>query len=538
MQRIDSQSEGFRTLAKQVLGWLTYAKRLMSITELRYAIATQIGEERFDLDNLADTDELVSVCAGLVLIDESQNVRLVHYTTQEFLDQNCEVLLPRYSIVIAKTCLTCLQNEALGDGRRPLPVDRNETSARRLLVSYLPFYAYAASFGAVHVEACDLRTVQDLLLGFVRNDYKVSCALNLLLNAHDTFGIEAAKFTGRPYSAMHLVAYLGNHHLIRFLLEHSFDAAIRDYNNRTPLWFAACAGNLETLEILLAHGSEDPNKTDRISSFDGGKALTVAAEKGHLGVVQRLLNCKTVDPNFSDEDRYARTPLYLAAESGAIPVIEILLAWKEIEPDKRSSEGRTALLIAAILGHSIVVQRLLQGNDVDPNAKDNKGTSALLEALNWPGRDDREDTVRSLLSCSSIDVNIRDNEGTTSLIRAATLESPRILKMLLSRHGIDVNARDNNGDTALFAATASTRDEIVRILMERSDINLDDVIQQPGHLMRRLEFLARNNYERRRTESMEDVQRRQQASRDLLVTLLKERAQRQSENANPGDAVT
>ena len=46
------------------------------------------GEPALDQDNLPELENMVSVCAGLVTIDEDSNViRLVHYTTQEYFER-------------------------------------------------------------------------------------------------------------------------------------------------------------------------------------------------------------------------------------------------------------------------------------------------------------------------------------------------------------------------------------------------------------------------------------------------------------------
>ncbi len=55
--------------------------------ELQYAIAVEIGESELDEENLPDIEDIISVCAGLVTIDEQSGViRLVHYTTQEYFE--------------------------------------------------------------------------------------------------------------------------------------------------------------------------------------------------------------------------------------------------------------------------------------------------------------------------------------------------------------------------------------------------------------------------------------------------------------------
>jgi ankyrin repeat protein len=50
--------------------------------ELQHALVVEIGESTLDEDNLPQIEDMVLVCAGLVMVDdESHIIRLVHYTT-------------------------------------------------------------------------------------------------------------------------------------------------------------------------------------------------------------------------------------------------------------------------------------------------------------------------------------------------------------------------------------------------------------------------------------------------------------------------
>ena len=70
MKRIDSQKEDERDLACQVLMWVANSKRLLSVGELQEALAIESGSTTLDVDNLLDIDTILSVCAGLVIVDD------------------------------------------------------------------------------------------------------------------------------------------------------------------------------------------------------------------------------------------------------------------------------------------------------------------------------------------------------------------------------------------------------------------------------------------------------------------------------------
>ena len=79
---------GFRLLGRNILSWIICAKRPLTTYELQYALAVKAGDSKLDKDNLREIEDMVSVCAGLVTIDKDSNiVRLVHYTTQEYFER-------------------------------------------------------------------------------------------------------------------------------------------------------------------------------------------------------------------------------------------------------------------------------------------------------------------------------------------------------------------------------------------------------------------------------------------------------------------
>ncbi|KAM0527770.1 hypothetical protein D7B24_003180 [Verticillium nonalfalfae] len=85
IERINGQRKDEVELSKQALSWITCAKRPLSTIELQYALGVEVGETELDLDNISQIEDMMSVCAGLVTVDEKNSViRLVHYTTQEY----------------------------------------------------------------------------------------------------------------------------------------------------------------------------------------------------------------------------------------------------------------------------------------------------------------------------------------------------------------------------------------------------------------------------------------------------------------------
>lgn len=86
------------------------------------------------------------------------------------------------------------------------------------------------------------------------------------------------------------------------------------------------------------------------------KSLIVAARKGHLDKVKRLVN-QGLSGN--ERGRFGHTALIAAANNGHIDVVNCLIEMG-VELDSEDSEGGTALHYAALNGHLSVVRALLE----------------------------------------------------------------------------------------------------------------------------------------------------------------------------------
>lgn len=146
MDRIKSQSSDDSSLALKILSWITYAKAPLKSTVLQHAVAVAENTKDISDDDLIDVEDLVSVCAGIVTVDrESGIIRLVHYTTQKYLQNYLQSQLPTVNINIAVTCLVYLGFDAFN-----YPC-QNKSELEERLKKY-KLYSYAARYLGEHTR--------------------------------------------------------------------------------------------------------------------------------------------------------------------------------------------------------------------------------------------------------------------------------------------------------------------------------------------------------------------------------------------------
>jgi hypothetical protein len=145
-----------RAIAFKILSWVLFAKRVLLMGELQEALSVEDG-----MKTLIPKTEMIhpqfgiQCCESLVTHDEdTQTVRLTHYTLRDFLDGECKVILLS-SVEIAKACLTYL-------GLDEFEVPCYDEELVRLRLETYQFADYAVRFGGVHAQG-DAEPDDDIL---------------------------------------------------------------------------------------------------------------------------------------------------------------------------------------------------------------------------------------------------------------------------------------------------------------------------------------------------------------------------------------
>jgi hypothetical protein len=312
-QRIEGQLKGKTLLAKRALSWITYAQRPLSTQELCHALAIKTGDQALKPERIYDVEDILDVCAGLVTVDgESNIVRLVHYTTQEYFERIRSEWCPQARQDIASACITYLSMDAFLSGS----CESDEAFEARLRDNI--FLDYSARNWGSHAKDVQ-QEISSLVLPFLRRGPLVLATIQAALV--DRSGYRSGQQYPRQTTGFHLVARYGLNFLAGMLLKepgYGLRADSKDMNRRTPLSYAAWSGHEAVVRLLVEREDVEADSKDEFSRTP----LSYAAGRGHEAVVRLLVEREDVEADSKDGD--SRTPLSYAAERGHEAVVKLL----------------------------------------------------------------------------------------------------------------------------------------------------------------------------------------------------------------------
>ena len=280
MERVEGQLPDQKDFAKQVLSWIICAKRQLNTRELQHALAVEVGDEELDEDNISPIENMVSVCAGLVIVDEESSIiRLVHYTTQEYFKRTQQRWFPTAEDDITTICATYLSFSAFEGGYCPT----ESHFEKRLLLN--PLYEYTAHYWGQHARQAS--SICPKALEFLQCKIKVEAAAQAML-ARNYYSLRSDYSQEVPMQVkgLHVAAHFGITELVAVVLQSTrVDVDSRDSYGQTPLSWTSERGHEAIVKLLLDTGKVDVDSKD--SDF-GRTPLSWAAEGGHEAVVKLL----------------------------------------------------------------------------------------------------------------------------------------------------------------------------------------------------------------------------------------------------------
>jgi AraC-like DNA-binding protein len=438
MKRIEGQVADSYTLAKQVLSWITCAWTPLTTLELRHALAVEMNESELDEDNLPDIEDMVSVCAGLVTIDQQSDIiRLVHYTAQEYFERTQELWFPNAQNDLTRTCVTYLSFDAFETGFCPTDQDFEE----RLHLN--PLYRYAAQNWGGHAYVAS-QEVDPLIVYFLDSAAKASASSQALWpTKFNSSSPGYSQTMPRHVGGVHLCAYFGLERVMTILLKDSHNLCFRDAHYQTPLSWAAEQGHEPVVKLLPSMDGIDANYAD----LEGWTPFFLAAMRRHNSVVKLLRATNSIDTCFKNE--FGLMLLKLAATDGKILASKMLAVVVSMERDLMNMEW------AAREQYGLLMKWLIEKYKIDLNKKDELGRTLLSYAVERR----LEMAVRLLLLTDAVKVNVRDKYGRTPMWWAGRKGHTTIIRLLAEKYGekgMEVQD-DEMTSTATFLEAGSAR---------------------------------------------------------------------------------
>nr|CAH0112680.1 unnamed protein product [Daphnia galeata] len=178
----------------------------------------------------------------------------------------------------------------------------------------------------------------------------------------------------------------------RILKEGKFGINDRDKDGRTPLYYAVCADNLNSVSYLLEKGA---------------------------------------DPTIGDKDGF--TPFHMAAGlNKETKILELLLSDEKVDLDKSDESGRT-ILHMAVVESNVTTARFLLSKGANPNVADKNKITPLHKAAKF-AKD--HDIVELLLDHKDVEINCLDKYEQNALHYAKANKhglGERIINLLIEK---------------------------------------------------------------------------------------------------------
>jgi ankyrin repeat protein len=410
LEAIRSQPNTSASRAIRTLACLVTAQRILTIKELQIAVSLNANTTKLDTLNIPNEEKLIDLCFGLVVVDDiTKTVRLVHFTSQEYLNRK-KIISQNSDTTLAIACTTYLsfyefkkhdcpscnrfvircdthyffkyavanlsfhlsssgQDDTVEAFRRFLDSEGNVVTyydalrrhsrlvrapAQRIRLLDASAIGYAGMVKHLLENGSGISTTdQDLFTSLhlaARNGHL--SVVELLLGK----GANPNAVDKREFTPLHHAAHKGYTEIARVLLESGADPALADDEMETPLHKAAQSGHLDLVKLLLEKCA-DPNPVNRWKITP----LHLAAGKGHTEVARVLLE-SGADATFADDDM--ETPIHWGAHSGHLALVKLLLE-KRADPNPVNKRKNTPLHLAADKGHTEVA-RLLRDSGADP----------------------------------------------------------------------------------------------------------------------------------------------------------------------------
>lgn len=447
-RRIDAQNEDDREVANNLLRWVAYAYRPLTIPELEEALAIVPGGEDFDPEGLPLILDALNACAGLLVVDdETKQVRMVHYTAQDYFDKLLNSRFQDAHAKIAEHCITYM--------------------------SYKVFQSYKSE--TVYFEYDDSQDgnpedddVENQIVDDEagenddsKNDTSEDDDVENEVLDHDA-GIDDASEVDESEdetsadgekSQFHLLDYVFRYWASHATTVQGVDVSNQIYNflAKDPrVWLKF---NDSSKLFVIDPSRSSPLRPEDLLRCTG---FAIAAYHGLDQALNRLLKSST---NVNELTYTGVSALHLAAYMDQVTAVNMLLEYKaKIE---RLDMNYMTPLCVAVEARSVNVSRLLVERGANVNAGDKRG-SAPFANVEW---DAPISFLQLLIENGAGLDSVSGVHGETQLCERAGIGDEETVRWLLGK-GASVNPEPYLSQTPLTRAIENGSQSLVRLLLD------------------------------------------------------------------------
>ncbi|CAG7558814.1 unnamed protein product [Fusarium equiseti] len=424
MRRIESQSEEEAAVAKDALAWLAFVKRPLNAEELSTAVILQETDSDIDNKNKIDIKALLSVCAGLVKM-ENGSVILIHFTTKQYLKKALANWRQDPNALIATLCAVYLLfpifDVELSELEGYLQPDKAGVQRHPLL-------EYSLDYMALHIHLSNIR--HPCINRFLSSDSKITSNWLLLRSKCGDEHVES---------------------IAESLIEQGVCIDVHDREGRAVLHYAVINGWKRCVQLLLDRGASLDPDIDNMTPLH----YTVRARADGEDIAQTFINDGI--PIDTPVTRHTYIPSF---QDGKV-VYTLRDSDLGLALDSPAKAGLTALHLAALTGSQRMTKFFLD-HGANPSFRSESGETPLHLALKlsaygpqWPGivdfwnePDNRAESILDYISLNDAE----DEEEFLSSHEWIQETRLAIIDVLLESPEVDVNAQDNFGISPLHIA--------------------------------------------------------------------------------------
>ncbi|KAJ4011045.1 hypothetical protein NW766_007677 [Fusarium irregulare] len=446
MARIVGLGPESETLANQALMILVCAREALRPHDLTYALSVEPDSEALDRDNIPDIEDVAGICAGLIVIDkESDIVRLVHKSAQEYFDRNQSRWFPNASETMARLCLKYKSLTTLIPGFN-----------KDIETTWPPFWRYADINWAYHSRRADKDDeVSEVRNGNVDEDQRLS---NLQSVSNIAISLLATDMFGSLTSALQNACRERRHALVELLI------SVNDYDLSQPTCNPAqpCQCTYDGSDSEVSSALEGDVCSRDGTEIETGDADGRKSPCSYCGLL-RIAHRETL--NSQSETKAAVPHRPLGSE-------EDTCSEDQTESDTHGSNDRQRPCWLGGLDHrdDETLTKIGHNHNHDPDALLrnlwSKDDSDMQPLLTWCrryryGREERNLLIEEDLT----------KEGCLLVISAANGDHAMV--RILLNHGADPNVVGTLGQTPLYIAARYGKHTVVSLLLEQPTINPD-----------------------------------------------------------------